>query len=875
MRAALRTRLPDYMVPSGIVVLPELPLTPNGKLDRRALPAPVIRRDAATELVEPRTPTERLIADVWRDLLTVETLGIDDDFFDLGGHSLIATQVVARLRTATAGGVSVLDVFQHRTVRALAALLDTPAGARGPRRLLNELTRPVPAAQRVASLVCVPYGGGSAVVYQPLADALPAGWSLHAVAIPGQDIGLKEDALPFDELAARCTAEVLERVEGPLIVYGHCGVGSSLAVELARRLEAAGRTVDAVYIGAVFPFARPTGRVTGLLSRIAGREALLGNRVYENWLRSMGVDMAEFDRAEADTIIRNMREHTRLAEEYFTGLFADVAAGRITPLRAPIVSVIGSQDTQTEFYAERYREWHFLTGTTALVVLDEAGHFFLKYRATELAGVVTAVHDTGEPLRDPDGGWAVAGRSTSRTASVATGPEPSLGRFLAVAAGQLVSIVGSALTEFAIPLWIYLQTGSLVRFAVFAVLGLVPGMLVAPIAGAVVDRYDRRTVMLVGDVAAGASQAVLLALALTGSLRVGHIYVLLVTLSVALTFQRLAFASAVPQLVPKRYLGHANGIVQLSFGAGQFLVPLAAAGLMATVGLRGVLLLDVASYVCAIAVVVVVRFPRTLAWARRETFWQEVVGGWRYPRRGRPAAGAHLLRRAQPVHDAAVPAAVAAGAVLRRPRRGGPGQHGRRPRRDPRRPADELLGRSAPAAGPRHAAGRAAAGGVQRAARAADQRAARRGGRAGHVVRPDPHQRHLHHDCPGEGAATVPRPGVRGEHRHRVLHHPHRLRGRRPARQPPAGAADGSRRGPGGHARRRHRHRPRPRDGAAVPRPGGGDGGAGLRVAAAAEPGRVRRPCPRRRPRRPHRRPGARREGPRPRRERERQGVRR
>ncbi|MDG6109855.1 non-ribosomal peptide synthetase [Dactylosporangium aurantiacum] len=633
LRTALRTRLPDYMVPAAVVVLPELPLTPNGKLDRRALPAPVVRRDAGTALVEPRTPTEHLVAGVWRDLLTVDALGIDDDFFDLGGHSLIATQVVARLRQATDGGVSVLDVFQHRTVRALAALLDTPAGARGPRRLLNELTRPVPAAQRVASLVCVPYGGGSAVVYQPLADALPAGWSLHAVAIPGQDIGLKEDALPFDELAARCTAEVLERVEGPLVVYGHCGVGSSLAVELARRLEAAGRTVDAVYIGAVFPFARPTGRVTGLLSRIAGREALLGNRVYENWLRSMGVDMAEFDRAEADTIIRNMREHTRLAEEYFTGLFAEVAAGRVTPLRAPIVSVVGSQDTQTEFYTERFREWHFLTGTTALVVLDEAGHFFLKYRATELAGIVTAVHGTGEPLRDPDGGWAVAGRSTAAepaTDPVGTGPEPSLGRFLAVAAGQLVSIVGSALTEFAIPLWIYLQTGSLVRFAVFAVLGLVPGMLVAPVAGAVVDRFDRRTVMLAGDIAAGASQAVLLGLALTGSLRVGHIYVLLVVLSVALTFQRLAFASAVPQLVPKRYLGHANGIVQLSFGAGQFLVPLAAAGLMATVGLRGVLLLDVASYAVAITVIVCVRFPKTLAWARRETFWQEVVGGWRY-----------------------------------------------------------------------------------------------------------------------------------------------------------------------------------------------------------------------------------------------------
>nr|BFE63262.1 hypothetical protein GCM10020063_077880 [Dactylosporangium thailandense] len=635
VRPALKRSLPDYMVPAAFVRLDALPLTPNGKLDRRALPAPTVTRSAAVAFAEPSTDAERLVAGIWQELLGVEKVGADDDFFDLGGHSLVATQVVARLRKA-GGGVSVLDVFQYKTVRELARLLSEPD--RGPRRLLHELTRPVPPGQRLASIVAVPYGGGSAVVYQPLADALPAGWSLHAVAIPGQDIGVREEALPFDELAARLTAEVLERVEGPLVVYGHCGVGSSVAVELARRLEAAGRTVEAVYIGAVFPFARPTGRFSGLLAKLAGREALLSNRVYENWLRSMGVEMAEFDRDEADLIIRNMREHTRLAEEYFTGLFAEHPAA----LKAPIVSVVGSQDTQTEFYRERYREWHFLTGTTALVVLDEAGHFFLKYRAGELAHIVTEVHGTDERLRDPDGGWEVAARSsTVRRADGPDGPEgpePSLGRFMAVATGQLVSIVGSALTEFAIPLWIYLQTGSLVRFAVFAVLGLVPGMLVAPFAGAVVDRFDRRKVMLGGDLAAGASQAALLALALTGTLRVSHVYGLLVVLSVALTFQRLAFSSAVPQLVPKRYLGHANGMVQLSFGAGQFLVPLVAAGLMATVGLRGVLVLDVVSYVVAVGVTLAVRFPRTLAWARRETFWQEVVGGWRY------ALGAGSLR---------------------------------------------------------------------------------------------------------------------------------------------------------------------------------------------------------------------------------------
>ncbi|MFI5906735.1 amino acid adenylation domain-containing protein [Dactylosporangium sp. NPDC051541] len=627
LRALLKRTLPDYMVPSAFVHLDALPLTPNGKLDRRALPAPTVTRRADVEFVEPATDAERLVAGVWQELLGVERVGAEDDFFDLGGHSLVATQVVARLRKH-GSGVSVLDVFQYKTVRELARLL-SPDADRGPRKLLYELTS---TKTRTASIVAVPYGGGSAVVYQPLADALPKDWSLYAVAIPGQDIGVREAALPFEELASRLTAEVLERVEGPLIVYGHCGVGSSVAVELARRLEAAGRTVDAVYIGAVFPFARPTGRFSGLLAKLAGREALLSNRVYENWLRSMGVEMAEFDKDEADLIIRNMREHTRLAEEYFTGLFAS----HVTPIRAPIVSVVGSQDTQTEFYGERYREWHFLTGQTALVVLDEAGHFFLKYRADELAHIVTEVHRSDERQRDPDGGWEVAARSS--TIERIDGPEPSLGRFMAVAAGQLVSIIGSALTEFALPLWIYLQTGSLVRFAVFAVLGLVPGMLVAPFAGAVVDRFDRRKVMLAGDVGAGASQAVLLALALTGTLRVGHVYGLLVVLSVALTFQRLAFSSAVPQLVPKRYLGHANGMVQLSFGAGQFLVPLVAAGLMATVGLRGVLAFDVVSYVAAVGVTLAVKFPKTLAWVRRETFWQEVVGGWRY------ALGAGSLR---------------------------------------------------------------------------------------------------------------------------------------------------------------------------------------------------------------------------------------
>src|SRR5262249_27005687 len=159
--------------------------------------------------------------------------------------------------------------------------------------------------------VCVPYGGGSAVVYQPVADALPAGHALYSVAIPGHDVGLDEDSLPFDELARRCTEEILQRVQGPLVLYGHCGVGGALII------EAAGRPLEAVYTGGIFPFAKPRGALARLHNWLEDRGS---NRHSANWLKSMGVDMSELDPAQADRIISNMRRDGREAEEHFTRL---------------------------------------------------------------------------------------------------------------------------------------------------------------------------------------------------------------------------------------------------------------------------------------------------------------------------------------------------------------------------------------------------------------------------------------------------------------------------------------------------------------------------------------------------------------------------
>jgi acyl carrier protein len=125
LREYLGERLPEYMVPSGFVVLSQLPLTPNGKVDRKALPAPDHAGTVSTEFVAPQTETEKVLAEIWAEVLSVEKLGIHDNFFDLGGHSLMATQVVSRIRDIFKVDLPLSKLFEIPTVAQLSVQLET------------------------------------------------------------------------------------------------------------------------------------------------------------------------------------------------------------------------------------------------------------------------------------------------------------------------------------------------------------------------------------------------------------------------------------------------------------------------------------------------------------------------------------------------------------------------------------------------------------------------------------------------------------------------------------------------------------------------------------------------------------------------------
>jgi acyl carrier protein len=144
LRQSLEEKLPEYMVPSAIVILDALPLTSNGKVDRKALPFPAAdRSDLEEEYAAPRTPIEELLADIWCEVLGVERVGLHDNFFELGGHSLLATRLVSQIRRAFSIELPLRTIFEMPTIARLAVYLleqrSPESSPQGIEQLLGEL----------------------------------------------------------------------------------------------------------------------------------------------------------------------------------------------------------------------------------------------------------------------------------------------------------------------------------------------------------------------------------------------------------------------------------------------------------------------------------------------------------------------------------------------------------------------------------------------------------------------------------------------------------------------------------------------------------------------------------------------------------------
>jgi DHA3 family macrolide efflux protein-like MFS transporter len=209
--------------------------------------------------------------------------------------------------------------------------------------------------------------------------------------------------------------------------------------------------------------------------------------------------------------------------------------------------------------------------------------------------------------------------------------------FIVVWAGQLVSTLGSGLTSFALGVWVYEATGSATLFAINMLIWILPNILLSPVAGVLSDRWDRRRVMLLSDTGAGLSSLFVVVMLLTGELDVWHVYVATFFNSAFGVFQWPAYSAATSQLVPKEHLGRAGGMTQIGEAISRLAAPALAGALFVNVGMKAILLIDVATYFVALGTLIAIRFPRPNATgegqAGKGSFWKEAVYGWTYIRK--------------------------------------------------------------------------------------------------------------------------------------------------------------------------------------------------------------------------------------------------
>lgn len=246
MRTALRALLPDHMIPASIMSLPELPLTVSGKIDRKALPDPPVGGDdtsaEASWRSRPLGRSQRQLAKIWQELLGRASIGIDDDFFEIGGHSLLAVRMMGDVERVLGRRLALATLLERPTIRHLAKRVD-----------LSVLAEPEP------STVVLQAEGTERPFVFVHGDLTGGGWYCRRLAtFVGQDVPMivlptfrppdSGESLTIETMAAMHVSELRKvQPKGPYRLGGFCA-GGLIALEIARELKNAGETVERVIL---------------------------------------------------------------------------------------------------------------------------------------------------------------------------------------------------------------------------------------------------------------------------------------------------------------------------------------------------------------------------------------------------------------------------------------------------------------------------------------------------------------------------------------------------------------------------------------------------------------------------------------------------
>jgi len=241
LRGRLKKELPDYMVPWVYVAMKKLPLTPNGKIDRKALPSPQAESACdSSEFLGPRDPLEQALANIWSKVLKAKRVGLRDNFFDLGGHSLNAVVLMSEVRKLTGKTLPLATLFQAATIEAFGDILRKD----GWKPSWSSLV-PIRTGGAKSPLFLVHGAEGNVLLYRQMARYLDTDQPVYGLQSQGLD-GDGKLKTTIQDMASEYVKEILAlQPEGPYFLGGYC-LGGTIAFEMAHQLTALGKKVELV-----------------------------------------------------------------------------------------------------------------------------------------------------------------------------------------------------------------------------------------------------------------------------------------------------------------------------------------------------------------------------------------------------------------------------------------------------------------------------------------------------------------------------------------------------------------------------------------------------------------------------------------------------
>ncbi|MCT7951052.1 amino acid adenylation domain-containing protein [Ancylothrix sp. C2] len=248
LRRFLKAKLPDYMLPSAFVILKKLPMTPSGKVNRRALPVPVFNNlEREKDFVAPQDEVEKKLKLIWENLLKIRSISIKDNFFEIGGHSLLAVRLFAEIEKKFAKKLPLGTLFEAPTIEQLAQIL------RSDNKTQCRLLVPIQPEGSKPPLFCIHALGGNVLSYQLLSQYLGKDQPVYGLQARGVD-GLELPNSNLQEMAANYIQEIRSvQPQGPYYLAGH-SLGGLIAFEMAQQLIREGEKL--AFLGLFDSFSR-------------------------------------------------------------------------------------------------------------------------------------------------------------------------------------------------------------------------------------------------------------------------------------------------------------------------------------------------------------------------------------------------------------------------------------------------------------------------------------------------------------------------------------------------------------------------------------------------------------------------------------------